>query len=256
MKPQKIKIEFILPDSKVVSSPYDFGDYKTRVNTPFYRRVKLMELNPSFCRFLAEVRRELKIDSKDLFENILLPFVKDASNDIIILAQSDKYLSDRLLEQKDINVEGILKDLEREFGKKEFYKYISSDVNALALVEIILFESVRVKKGKEGIQIYREIKDQKGHLDIRISKKIKRTQLIEYIKDNFDEIIAPFLDFKSVDPETEKFTVSERDLKIIELRYHQGKAFKDIAEELEVGGESPIETCKQCFFYAKEKAQK
>jgi len=247
----KIEIRFILPNSEIVSSPYDFGLFRTKANFPYYTKIKILELNDSFCWFVDRYRKEFNINSNELLENILKPFIKRIKDDSYLLAYSDRELSKELFEKSNIDVKSINEKLKVEFGHKNFFKNISN-VNQLSLVEIILFGVVRVKKGQSSIYVTREIEDKQGQVNIHIVNKVKKNDLIKFVQENFHKEIQPFLDRESVLPEKDKLKISKRDFEIIRLRRFLNKPYKEIVNILNIDGESSEEACRQVYSQIKD----
>lgn len=251
METPKIEIRFILPNSEIVSSPYDFGLYKTKDKFPYYTKLKILELNDSFCWFVDKIRKELKIIPEELLEKTLKPFIKRTKDDSYLLAYSDRELLKELFETSSIDVKVIIEKLRVEFGHKQFFKDMSI-VNKLSLVEIILFGVIRVKKGQSSIYITREIEDKQGQINIHIVNRVKKNDLIKFVQENFYKDIQPFLERESVLPERDRLKISKRDFEIIRLRRFLNKPYKEIVNILDIDGESPEEACRQVYSKMKD----
>lgn len=237
-----MEIKFLLRNGKIVDNPFQFKKEATNQNIPYYFRLKILELNDDFVKFFRKYREENNIDTKELRETFYLHFVKKIQNNIARLVDYEEELYEALL-QKNIDIKELQNLLREEFQDLHFYKEYSKSFNSMPFIELLLFGVIRVVPGKPLIDITREFDENGPSVHIHIRNNIGLTDLRNFISENYEEKIFKTLNYKNVNKK-DKFNITKRDIKILNL-YTQGNlSQEEIGEQANVQAELPNEAVK------------
>jgi len=226
-------IKFLLRNGKIVDNHFRFGKEKTDQNNPYYFRLKILQLNNEFIKFIENYRKEKNLDPKNLRENFFIPFVKEIQEDSVRLVNYEEELYEELLE-RDIDIKELQELLREKFQNLHFYKKYSKSFNGMAFVELLLFGVIRVVPGKPLIDITREFDENGPSVHIHIRNNVKLNDIIKFVKKNYKKKISKTLNYENINKK-DKFRIrKERDIKILNLYTKDKFSLAEIAEKCDV----------------------
>lgn len=242
-----MEIKFLLRSGKIVDNPFQFGKEATNQNIPYYFRLKILQLNDDFIKYVAKYREENNIDIKELRETFYKPFAKELQENLVRLVNYEEELYDALLE-KNIDIKELQNILKEEFQNLHFYKEYSKSFNSMPFVELLLFGVIRVVPGKPLIDITREYDESGPSVHIHIRNNVGLTDIIQFVKKNYKSKISPTLNYENVNKK-DKFKITKRDLDILRLhtknRLPKGRLTQEkIGEIVNVQADLPNEAVK------------
>jgi hypothetical protein len=241
-----MEIKFLLPNQNIVKSPYDFGDYYKETNINYYLRLKGLEYNSKFVKDIEAIRKKKDLNpeklSKELLQRISKSFFEIAKQKDPSLPYSYPQLMREMY--KDL-IDDFLKILkidslyELTAETRLAFNYLNTQksygqtyINSLALVEILLFETIIVKSGLPHIYWTPEdLETGLPYIAINLNADISKQEALDYINRIFDKEIKPAIKRLEMQ-DKDKFALTERDLIILDARMKQKLKFREIADLL------------------------
>lgn len=237
-----MEIKFLLRNGKIVDNPFQFKKETTNQNIPYYFRLKILQLNDDFIKYVAKYREENNIDIKELRETFYIPFAKELQENLVRLVNYEEELYDALLE-RNIDIKELQNILREKFQNLHFYKEYSKSFNSMPFVELLLFGVIRVVPGKPLIDITREYDESGPSVHIHIRNNVGLTDIIQFVKKNYKSKISPTLNYESVNKK-DKFKITKRDIGILHLYTKGGLSLEQIAQKSNIQADYEIDAVK------------
>lgn len=203
------------------------SDIKKKYDDSFYFLIKITEKNGNFIKFVYEIRKELKIQSEGMS-------VEDYYNLELNYRDNGDIESDNKLIKKYIDYK---KHIHQKVSK--YLKEIYIDIRLVDQIKNIVLANCVLPYKKityEGIYpISNSFINQPNFrhqynrfVNIEISAKVKRPDLIRFINENWSEI-EENLNYLIPEP---NLYITKKDMRIYELRTNQNLIFKKIADKI------------------------
>jgi hypothetical protein len=220
-----MKIRFLLYDGRLLESPYEISDDTRYYKTPLFRyflRLKSLEYYKPFVRKVNEIRNKNDIPEQGLPLEYIRYFARYSGS-----ALNYRNLPERNFDKKfDELYRNLMTKLPEELGTVNIFES-STGIGSTELADIVVFGVIQVQPVYKPIITY-EMGRKK--FSISIHANINKTELKDFIDENFDKDIKPQLEEFY---EHDKFSLTPKALRVLDLRTHQKKKFKEIADILD-----------------------
>jgi hypothetical protein len=246
-------IKFLLPNNTLVDFPDDAKEYFEKSTFSYYLSLKNLEFNDEFNNYVERIREEERIDPIHYRDYILLGFyreiikeneeIKSQSSNIL-----DEVLSDlKIITRQELSLK-IRIDLADSLNLFKYYENNATNWNALA--EIILFDTVCVRKGLPAIYWIPRNGNVPG-ISIEINANVSKAALLNFISEEFDQKIKPAMEKLKL-PYRNKVKFPKRGYEILKLRKKGNLKFSEIAKQYDYLLEDDV---RQAYHRALKKIQ-